>query len=82
MLFTAMGNKFSELAALRFLLGLFEATCLPCIYIIIANLYRREEQTLYFGIATMCQGVGSVLGNFVAVGVSNMGNSRGIAMWR
>ncbi|KAI7855503.1 major facilitator superfamily domain-containing protein [Circinella umbellata] len=82
MLFTAMGNKFSELAALRFLLGLFEATCLPCIYIIIANLYRREEQTLYFGIATMCQGVGSVLGNFVAVGVSNMGNRLDIAMWR
>ncbi|KAI8146730.1 major facilitator superfamily domain-containing protein [Fennellomyces sp. T-0311] len=82
MFFTALGNTFSELAALRFLLGLFEATCLPCIYLIIANLYRREEQTLYFGIATMCQGIGAVLGNFVAVGVSNMGNREGIAMWR
>ncbi|KAI9252263.1 major facilitator superfamily domain-containing protein [Phascolomyces articulosus] len=83
MLFTAMANKFQELLALRFLLGLFEATCLPCIYIIVPNLYRREEQTFYFGVVTMCQGVGSILGNLVAVGVSQMGGDRlGLAMWR
>ncbi|KAI8149257.1 major facilitator superfamily domain-containing protein [Fennellomyces sp. T-0311] len=82
MMFTAMGNTFSELAALRFLLGLFEATCLPCIYLIVPHLYRREEQTFYFGVVTMCQGVGSVLGNLVAVGISYMGTRRGITMWR
>lgn len=82
MLFTALGNTFSQLAALRFLLGLFEATCLPCIYLIVAALYRREEHTFYFGVVTMCQGIGSVLGNFVAVGISHMGNQHGITMWR
>ncbi|KAI7855502.1 major facilitator superfamily domain-containing protein [Circinella umbellata] len=82
MLFTAMVNKFSELAALRFLLGVFEATCTPCIYIIIANLYRREEQTLYFGISTACNSIGGMLGTSVAVGVSNMGNRFDIPMWR
>ncbi|KAI9496085.1 major facilitator superfamily domain-containing protein [Zychaea mexicana] len=83
MLFTALAQTFAQLAALRFLLGFFEATCLPCLYIIVPHLYRREEQTFYFGIVTMCQGVGSVLGNLVAVGISQMGGERlGLEMWR
>ncbi|KAG2227250.1 hypothetical protein INT45_008494 [Circinella minor] len=83
MLFTSLANTFPQLLALRFLLGVFEATCLPCIYIIVPNLYRRDEQTFYFGIVTMCQGVGSILGNLVAVGVSQMGGPRlGLQMWR
>ncbi|KAI8149253.1 major facilitator superfamily domain-containing protein [Fennellomyces sp. T-0311] len=82
MLFTALGHTFSQLAALRFLLGVFEASCLPAIYLVVANLYRREEQTTYFGVVVMCQGIGSILGNLVAVGVSYMGNRQGIIMWR
>ncbi|KAI9496084.1 major facilitator superfamily domain-containing protein [Zychaea mexicana] len=82
MLCTAQGNTFPQLAALRFLLGVFEASCLPCIYLIVANLYRREEQTFYFGVVIACQGVGSIFGNLIALGVSYMGNRRGIIMWR
>ncbi|KAL1932189.1 hypothetical protein VTP01DRAFT_9245 [Rhizomucor pusillus] len=82
MLFTALGRTFSQLAALRFLLGFFEAANLPCIYVIIANLYRRREHPYYFSFATMSQGVGAALGNLVAAGVSTMGNRGGIPMWR
>lgn len=61
---------------------MFEAVCLPCIYTIVATLYRRQEQVFYFSFVTMYQGVGSVLGNLVDIGIVNMGNARGIAMWR
>ena len=82
MFFTAICHTFEQLMAVRFFLGVFEACCLPCIYLIVANLYRREEQTFYFGVVVGCQGVGSVLGNLIALGVSYMGNVHGIIMWR
>ncbi|KAI8148204.1 major facilitator superfamily domain-containing protein [Fennellomyces sp. T-0311] len=82
MLFTALCHTFSELAAVRFLLGLFEAACMPTIYLLVNTMYRRSEQTTYFGIVTMCFGLGSVVGNLVAFGISHMGTSLGIEMWR
>lgn len=82
MLFTAMCHTFSQLAAVRFLLGLFEAACMPTIYLIINTLYRRSEQTTFYGIVTMCHGLGSVVGNLVAFGISHMGTRLGIKMWR
>ncbi|KAI7878302.1 MFS general substrate transporter [Lichtheimia hyalospora FSU 10163] len=82
MLFTAMCHTFSQLAAVRFLLGLFEAACMPTIYLIINTLYRRSEQTTFYGIVTMCHGLGSVVGNLVAFGISHMGTRLGIEMWR
>ncbi|KAI7859540.1 major facilitator superfamily domain-containing protein [Circinella umbellata] len=82
MLFTAMCDTFQELAAVRFLLGLFEAACIPTIYLLVNTMYRRSEQTSYFGMVTMCFGLGSVVGNLVAFGISHMGTRLGIEMWR
>lgn len=82
LLFTALCHTYSQLAALRFLLGTCEAACLPCIYMIIANLYRRQEHAYYFSVVTMCNGTGAMLGDLIAMGVANMGNRHGIMMWR
>lgn len=41
---TAEGKNFSQLAALRFLLGFFEAGIYPCCIMIISTMYRRREQ--------------------------------------
>ncbi|KAL1932187.1 hypothetical protein VTP01DRAFT_9243 [Rhizomucor pusillus] len=82
MLCIAVGQTFSQLAGLRFLLGIFEASCLPCIYMIVANLYRRQDHAFYFSVITMCQGLGGMLADFVTAGIANMGNQQGIMMWR
>ncbi|KAI9246094.1 major facilitator superfamily domain-containing protein [Phascolomyces articulosus] len=82
MLFTAMCHTFQQLAAVRFLLGLFEAACIPTIYLLVNTMYRRSEQTTYFGVVTMCFGLGSVVGNLVAFGISHMGTRLNIEMWR
>lgn len=82
MLGTALCHTFSQLAAVRFLLGFFEATAMPCVYLIVNTLYRRSEQTTYYGIVTMAGGWGSIFGGLVAYGISQMGHQRGIMMWR
>lgn len=77
MLFTALGRTFSQMAALRFLLGTFEAATLPWTYVIISNLYRRREHPYYFGFANVCHGIGAILANLVAAGVSTIGKQAG-----
>lgn len=39
-------HSFAGLAAIRFLLGLFEAALLPCMLVLNAMWYRRDEQPL------------------------------------
>ncbi|KAI8148208.1 major facilitator superfamily domain-containing protein [Fennellomyces sp. T-0311] len=82
MLATAYCHTFSQLLAMRFLLGLFEGTAMPSVYLIVNTLYRRSEQTTYYGVVTMASGWGSIFGGLVAYGISQMGHQRGIMMWR
>lgn len=82
MTLTALCNDFSSLMACRFLLGFFEAAALPALYIIIATLYRRREQTIVFGYVTLCNGVGAAIGSATSYGIAHMKNARGITNWR
>ncbi|KAI9262421.1 major facilitator superfamily domain-containing protein [Phascolomyces articulosus] len=82
MMMSALTNNFSELAACRFLLGLFEAAAMPTLYLVTSILYRRSEQTLVFGFITLCNGVGAAVGSAIAYGIAHMGNPRGITNWR
>ncbi|KAI9250906.1 major facilitator superfamily domain-containing protein [Phascolomyces articulosus] len=82
MLGTAFCHNFSQLMAMRFLLGLFEGTAMPSVYLIVNTLFRRSEQTTMYGAVTMGSGFGSVFGALVAYGISEMGHQRGIMMWR
>ncbi|CDH50689.1 allantoin permease [Lichtheimia corymbifera JMRC:FSU:9682] len=82
MLLSGLANNFSQMAACRFLLGLFEAAAMPTLYLITATLYRRSEQTLVFGFVTLSNGVGAAFGASTAYGFSHMNNARGITNWR
>jgi MFS transporter, ACS family, DAL5 transporter family protein len=42
----AVCHNFAGLAAIRFMLGVFEAAVLPCMMIVNSMWYRREEQPL------------------------------------
>ncbi|KAG2226185.1 hypothetical protein INT45_003330 [Circinella minor] len=75
---TGACQTFSQMAACRFLLGLFEAAAMPTLYLITATLYRRTEQPMLFGFITLCNGVGAA----IAFGFSHMNNARGIENWR
>ncbi|KAI7850280.1 major facilitator superfamily domain-containing protein [Circinella umbellata] len=82
MMMSALTTNFSQLAACRFLLGLFEAAAMPTLYLVTSILYRRSEQTLVFGFITLCNGVGAAIGSAIAFGIAHMGNPRGITNWR
>ena len=56
---TGACNTFSQVAAMRFLLGLCEAAAMPTLYLITAILYRRKEQHVLFGYITLSNGVGA-----------------------
>ena len=56
---TGACNTFSQVAAMRFLLGLCEAAAMPTLYLITATLYRRKEQHVLFGYITLSNGVGA-----------------------
>ncbi|KAI8148217.1 major facilitator superfamily domain-containing protein [Fennellomyces sp. T-0311] len=82
MLATGYCNTFPQLLAVRFLLGLFEGNSLPSIYLIVNTLFRRSEQATYYGYITLGNGVGIIFQSLVGYGISQMGNQRGIIMWR
>jgi ACS family allantoate permease-like MFS transporter len=48
----AFTNSFAQMAALRFLLGFFEAITYPCMFLLIATMYRRSEQVIGFGVCS------------------------------
>ncbi|KAI9498456.1 major facilitator superfamily domain-containing protein [Zychaea mexicana] len=82
MTLTALTQNFAQMAACRFLLGLFEAAAMPTLYLVTSILYRRSEQTLVFGFITLCNGVGAAVGSAIAYGIAHMGHPNGIQNWR
>ncbi|KAL7414559.1 major facilitator superfamily domain-containing protein [Mrakia frigida] len=66
----AASTNFQGLLASRFLLGLFEASCLPLFTIITTSWYRRSEQPLRVSIWYGTNGLASMLGSLLAYGCS------------
>ncbi|KAI8356124.1 major facilitator superfamily domain-containing protein [Choanephora cucurbitarum] len=79
---TALCTNFAQLAALRTLLGLFEAGCYPCLLIILNTVYRRSEQSAAYGFLWLSNGAGTMVGAACAYGISYINNARGIASWK
>ncbi|KAI7878734.1 major facilitator superfamily domain-containing protein [Mucor mucedo] len=79
---TALCHTFSQLMALRFLLGLFEGVTYPCVYIILNTLYRRSEQSSCWGFLGISTGMGTVFGVLIAYGLYHMDNIAGLRAWR
>lgn len=61
----AFAHNFSQLAALRFLLGFFEATTYPCLFLLIASMYRRAEQVFWFGILFCSNSIAMICGPLI-----------------
>lgn len=78
----AFAHNFSQLAALRFLLGFFEASTYPCMFLLIATIYRRSEQVILFGVLFMSNSVGMVLGGLIGAGIMEMPTVSNISPWK
>ncbi|KAI9018501.1 major facilitator superfamily domain-containing protein [Phycomyces nitens] len=79
---TAFATNFSQAAALRFLLGLFEAGIYPCLTLLISTFYRRSEQITRLSAFWIFNGLGFIVGGFITYGIGRMENLHGIAQWK
>ncbi|KAI8984398.1 major facilitator superfamily domain-containing protein [Mycotypha africana] len=79
---TCLAKDFSQLAALRFLLGFFEAAIYPCCIMIISSLYRRNEQAGRIGMVYICNGIAMAVGGLVGYGIGHMMGVRGMNGWQ
>ncbi|KAI9497339.1 major facilitator superfamily domain-containing protein [Zychaea mexicana] len=79
---TSEGKNFSQMAALRFLLGFFEAGIYPCCIMLISTLYRRHEQAGRLGIVYICNGVAMAVGGLIGYGIGNMTDVGNKASWQ
>ncbi|ORZ18604.1 major facilitator superfamily domain-containing protein [Absidia repens] len=79
---TAAGTNFSQLAALRFLLGFFEAGIYPCCLMIISTMYRRSEQAGRIGWIYICNGIAMAVGGLIGFGIGHMQGVHGLGGWQ
>ncbi|KAI7894134.1 major facilitator superfamily domain-containing protein [Mucor mucedo] len=79
---TAASMNFSQIAAMRFLLGFFEAGVYPSLTLLVSTFYRRDEQAARLGAFWVCNGVALVVGGLITYGIDKMGNALGMAKWR
>ncbi|GAA5815396.1 hypothetical protein MFLAVUS_008904 [Mucor flavus] len=82
LLAVAWATNFSQLAALRFLLGFFEATSYPCMFLLIATMYRRAEQVVWFGVLFMSNSIAMILGGLIGAGIMKMPTVGTISPWK
>ncbi|KAG0176631.1 hypothetical protein DFQ29_005878 [Apophysomyces sp. BC1021] len=78
---TGFVNNFSQLSALRFLLGFFEGGIYPALTLLVSTFYRRKEQAARLGYIWLCNGVAGMLGGLIAYAIGLM-DDHGIARWR
>ncbi|KAI8149497.1 major facilitator superfamily domain-containing protein [Fennellomyces sp. T-0311] len=76
------GKKFSELAGLRFLLGLLEATSAPTILLIINLFFRRKEQTICIAAMQLSSEVAVIFSNAIIYGIGYMHGLAGLGAWK
>lgn len=79
---TCEAKNFSQLAALRFLLGFFEAGIYPCCIMIVSSLYRRSEQAGRIGCVYICNGIAMAIGGLVGYGIGHMMGVHGMNAWQ
>ncbi|CAO3621527.1 unnamed protein product [Cunninghamella blakesleeana] len=80
---TAFCNSFGELVACRVLLGFFEASTFPCVFITLNSLYRRQEQSACLGFVNISNASGTIIGVIITYGiVKTLDGAHGIPVWR
>ncbi|KAI9306816.1 major facilitator superfamily domain-containing protein [Cunninghamella echinulata] len=80
---TAFCQSFGQLVACRVLLGFFEAATYPCLFMTIASLYRRQEQSACVGFLWMSNSTGTIFSVMVTYGAAKtLDGAHGIEAWR
>lgn len=79
---TAAGTNFSQITAMRFLLGFFEAGVYPSLTLLVSTFYRRHEQAARLGAFWLSNGFALVIGGFITYGIDQMGNALGLPKWK
>ncbi|KAI7907698.1 major facilitator superfamily domain-containing protein [Cokeromyces recurvatus] len=82
LLCTAFGTNFSQIAALRFLLGFFEAGIYPSLTLLVSTFYRRSEQVARLGAFWIFNGFALFAGGLIAYGIGHMKNIGGLKEWQ
>lgn len=70
--FVPLCHNFSSLMAVRFLLGLFEAGCLPLFSVITTQWYRRSEQPVRVAAWYGTNGLATVFAASVSYGFAHI----------
>ena len=78
----SLGKNFQELAGLRFLLGFWEASTYPCIFLLISTLYRRQEQVIWFSTMFINNAAATAFGGLIGYGIRSMQGLHGISAWQ
>ncbi|ORY82361.1 major facilitator superfamily domain-containing protein [Leucosporidium creatinivorum] len=71
----AASNNFGSLVGTRFLLGFFEAACLPLFSLVTISWYRRSEQPLRVAAWYGTNGVATMLGSAISYGLGHINSS-------
>jgi MFS family permease len=79
---TALATNFGVLAALRVILGFFEACTYPCMFLLISMFYRRHEQVLYFSYMFLANAFATAFGGLIAFGIGYMQGLNGLSAWQ
>ncbi|CAO3621471.1 unnamed protein product [Cunninghamella blakesleeana] len=80
---TAFCVNYEQLLVCRALLGLFEAGVFPCLLMIFSSLYRRQEQTSFFGFIWLSNVTGTIFAVIVTVAIiKTLDGVHGIGLWR
>ena len=77
----AVTSNYGGLLAVRFLLGLFEATITPAFVLITSMWYKQTEQGRRMGAWLSCNGITLIVMAAVGYGLSAVTNA-GIASWK
>jgi MFS family permease len=74
-------KSYGTLLATRFLLGLFEAACLPLFAMITSQWYRRQEQPFRVACWYGTNGIATIIGSLMSWGLGHV-HSKSIASWQ
>ncbi len=75
-------KNFSQLAACRFLLGIFEAGTFPAIFYILANFYAKAESQRRFSTFFSCTCLAGASGGAIAYRIKDLAGRYNIESWQ
>ncbi|KAI8149504.1 major facilitator superfamily domain-containing protein [Fennellomyces sp. T-0311] len=79
---TALGKNFAQLAGLRFLLGFWEGSTYAAVFLLIATVYRRSEQVVWFGTMFICNAISIAVGGLIGYGIGFMQGLGNLSAWQ